>query len=69
MGFHKVIYLYCDGGTANCECGGSEALWGDVMAQTIAEYKATAKADGWHFKGRKAYCPSCWKALKEAEIK
>ncbi len=62
MGFSKVVYLYCDGNTDSCEHINEEASSGDSPAKTIAEYKSCIT--GWHFKGYKAYCPSCWQALK-----
>ena len=64
MGFSKVVYLYCDGHTDDCEFDGIEASSGDSYAKTIAEYKSAMKTMGWHFKGTEAYCPSCWKSLK-----
>lgn len=64
MGFTKMIYLYCDGNTDDCECDGAEACDGDGMFRTVAEYKLAMKTIGWHFKNEKAYCPSCWKVLK-----
>lgn len=68
MGFQKAIYLYCDGQTDACECADYEASSGDSQAETIAEYKASAKSDGWHFKGTRAYCSACWQALKSGKV-
>ncbi len=66
MGFHKVIYLYCNGGTECCELKiGEEACSGDTgYFNTIAEYKKAMRAEGWTFKKQKAYCPSCSKIRK-----
>ena len=64
MGFHKVIYLYCDGSSDECYCPGEEAQSGDTgVYDTISQYKKSMKIDGWLFRGRKAYCPACKKAL------
>ena len=70
MGFVVVVYLYCDGDSIDCECmdrneygeptGQMEASAGDSQFTTVKAYKAYRKAYGWHFKGRKAYCPQCW---------
>ena len=65
MGFSKVVYLYCDGQTDVCECDGYEASSGDSGYEKIADYKASMKSVGWHFKSNKAYCPACWKEIKE----
>ena len=62
--FHKVPYLYCDGKTDECERNGEEACSGDSGYETIASYKRDMKQQGWHFVGRKGYCPSCWKVIK-----
>jgi hypothetical protein len=62
--FSKVVYLYCDGNTINCDCNSQEAFGGDSMMETIGEYKSEMKTQGWHFRGNKAYCPSCWKIVK-----
>ena len=65
MGFHRVIYLYCDGGFDECQCCGEEALSGDTgVFNTVEAYKSYMRIDGWLFKGPKAYCPGCRQALK-----
>ncbi len=65
MSFHKVIYLYCNGNSPDCEYEGIEANSGDSPADTIAEYKEIMKSSGWLFKkGNKAYCPACRQAQK-----
>ena len=63
MGFGIVVYLYCDGQYEECENPGAEASDGDSRYSTIKAYKADMKKFGWHFKNRKAYCPSCWQLL------
>lgn len=63
MGFHKVIYLYCNGNSPDCESAGNEACeGGSTELDTIAEYRKAARKMGWLFKaGNKAYCPACRK--------
>jgi len=66
MGFHKVIYLYCDGNSPDCATQGDEASWGDTSGVTLPEYREMAKNSGWLLKkGNKAYCPACREALKK----
>lgn len=64
MPFSIVTYLYCDGRHPDCECDGYEACSGDSQYATIKEYKADMKKCGWLFRGKKAYCPTCRKKLK-----
>ncbi len=61
MSFTNVVYLYCDGEFGECELNGGEAYSADGGYETIKVYKQDAKADGWIFRGNKAYCPSCAK--------
>ncbi len=69
MSFSKVVYLYCDGQFLGCECVGYEACSGDSGYEKIADYKASMKSVGWHFKNNRAYCPSCWQELKRRNQK
>ena len=64
MGFHKMIYLYCDG-DIHCPIRGNEACSGDTNGlTTIESYKQEKKKEGWIFKGRKAFCPDCAKTRR-----
>ncbi|MHA1468942.1 MAG: hypothetical protein ACTSSP_00120 [Candidatus Asgardarchaeia archaeon] len=62
MGFSRVIYLYCNGGSPDCEFYGREACQGDSPYTSAAEYKKDYQAAGWLFRpGNKAFCPVCRK--------
>ena len=74
MSFSVCVYLYCDGNLDGCECqvledgepnGFCEASSGDSSFTTKKDYKDDAKKRGWVFRGHKAYCPNCFKVLKE----
>ena len=59
MGFHKVVYLYCDGGP-DCPLNGDEVSSADMGAENITDYKAAMKKEGWRFTtAGRAYCPDC----------
>ncbi len=64
MSFSRVVYLYCDGQYETCEYVGEEASSGDSFHETIKSYRTEMKKFGWKFRGRKAYCPSCWHILE-----
>ena len=75
MTINLTAYAYCENISLDCECserdfatgdheGYFEASRGDSPHETIASYKIELKKAGWHFRGKLAYCPICWKALK-----
>ena len=67
MGFAKRVYLYCNSGEFDgvehpfCALEGYEAFSAETHFSTVKEYKEFAKKEGWVFRGKKAYCPSCVK--------
>lgn len=62
--FVRRVYLYCDGGTPDCQCKMGEASWGDGNFETIKDYREMAQMDGWLFRSNnKAYCPECRKKI------
>lgn len=68
MGFHKVVYAFCDAKTGGgCLCDIGEASWGDSQHETIASYKQELLSCGWKWCKGNLICPECDKALKQAK--
>ncbi len=60
MGFHRVIYAYCDAqGNEDCLCKSGEASGGDSKHETIASYEAELLSAGWKWCNKKLICPKC----------